>query len=148
MDQNLTNGYAGDKSASECFEVLASDDESVLVDVRTTAEWNYVGVPDLSEIGKVPIFLEWQIFPAMSQNTRFAEELRAELDQRKVKQETPIFFICRSGVRSMNAAILVTSIGFKSCCNVLGGFEGPVDESRHRGNSSGWKAERLPWIQS
>ena len=148
MNQNLTNGYAGDKSASECFEVLASETESVLVDVRTKAEWNYVGVPDLSEIGKSPIFLEWQIFPAMSQNTRFAEELSVELDRREVKRVTPIFFLCRSGVRSMNAAILVTSIGFESCYNVIDGFEGPVDESRHRGCNSGWKAEKLPWIQS
>ena len=148
MNQNLTSGYAGDKSASECFEVLVSETESVLVDVRTKAEWNYVGVPDLSEIGKSPIFLEWQIFPAMSQNTRFAEELSVELERREVKQATPIFFLCRSGVRSMNAAILVTSIGFKRCFNVFGGFEGPVDENRHRGSSSGWKAERLPWIQS
>ena len=63
MDQ----GYAGDKSVNDCFEILANDSTSVLVDVRTKAEWNYVGIPDLSKLGKSPVFLEWQIFPAMEQ---------------------------------------------------------------------------------
>ena len=139
--------YAGDSSAKECFEVLASDSTSVLVDVRTKPEWTYVGVPDLSELGKTPIFIEWQVYPAMDINAKFGEELGAELGRREVKQSTPIYFLCRSGVRSMNAAILMTSIGYECCMNVADGFEGPMDHNKHRGNKFGWKAVNLPWLQ-
>ena len=46
----------------------------------------------------------------------------------------------------MSAASLMTSIGYERCYNVLGGFEGPIDENKHRGKS-GWKAANLPWLQ-
>ena len=147
MNQKLDPNCAGECSVSECYEMLAKESAAVLVDVRTKAEWTYVGVPDLSELGKSPIFVEWQVYPAMDVNAQFVDELRTEFGRREVKQETPIFFLCRSGVRSMSAASLMTSIGYVRCLNVLGGFEGPIDENKHRGGKSGWKAADLPWLQ-
>jgi hypothetical protein len=37
--------------------------------------------------------------------------------------------------------------GYRACHNVAGGFEGPLDDDRHRGSAGGWKATGLPWIQ-
>ena len=147
MNMNLALEYAGDSSVNDCYEILATENASVLVDVRTKVEWTYVGVPDLSELGKSPIFMEWQVYPTMDINTNFVDDLSTELGRRGAKQETPIFFICRSGVRSVNAAILMTSIGFERCLNVRDGFEGPIDENKHRGRKFGWKAANLPWLQ-
>ena len=56
-------GYAGDVSPEDAYAALAADDDAVLVDVRTTAEWSYVGLPDLSDLGKRVVCVEWQRFP-------------------------------------------------------------------------------------
>ena len=123
--------------------MLDDDPSAALIDVRTPAEWNYVGVPDLSSVGKQPLFVPWLFFPSMEVNQNFAEHLEnAGLDR-----EAPLLFICRSGARSRSAAIAMTARGFKSCYNVASGFEGNADSMRHRGTVSGWKVEGLPWVQ-
>ena len=63
-------------------------------------------------------------------------------------KDAPLYFLCRSGIRSKAAAIAMAEAGFTACFNVAGGFEGPPDDRGHRGGSSGWKAEGLPWRQS
>ncbi|HEU4379951.1 MAG TPA: rhodanese-like domain-containing protein, partial [Hyphomicrobiaceae bacterium] len=60
---------------------------------------------------------------------------------------TEIFFICRSGARSLKAAEAMVAAGYSRCRNVADGFEGPLDPHRHRGQLSGWKAKGLPWTQ-
>jgi rhodanese-related sulfurtransferase len=135
--------YAGDILPGEAWKILNEDLGSVLVDVRTPAEWNYVGVPDLSSVGKQPLFVPWVFFPSMELNHNFVEHLEnAGLDR-----ESPLLFICRSGARSRAAAIAMTARGFKSCYNVASGFEGDADKTRRRGTVSGWKVEGLPWLQ-
>ena len=57
-------------------------------------------------------------------------------------------FICRSGVRSNQAAIAASESGYSNCYNVLEGFEGDKDSDGHRGIQGGWKAAGLPWVQS
>ena len=61
--------------------------------------------------------------------------------------DNTLFFMCRSGARSSNAAKLMTSIGWDNSYNVLYGFEGDPDLSHKRGITNGWKCEGLPWIQ-
>lgn len=135
--------YAGDLSPGDAWKLLTDDRAATLIDVRTPAEWNYVGVPDLSSVGKQPLFVPWLFFPSMELNRNFVEDLEnAGLDR-----EAPLLFICRSGVRSRSAAIAMTARGFNSCYNVASGFEGDADKTRHRGTVSGWKVEGLPWIQ-
>lgn len=141
-------GYAGDVDPRGAWEVLASDRRAILVDVRTRAEWSWVGLPALESLGKTPITLEWQSFPAMAVNPDFVEVLDAALEKAGIARETPIFFLCRSGVRSRNAAVAMTEAGWSGCWNVAGGFEGPLDATGHRGTSAGWKASGLPWIQT
>lgn len=134
--------YAGDVSPGEAYAALAGDEEAVLVDVRTSAEWNYVGLPDLSPVGKQVLRLEWQRFPDGTVNEQFVEQLRAA----GLSAGTPAYFLCRSGVRSAAAAAAVTAAGLGPAYNISDGFEGPHDEQGHRA-VAGWKNEGLPWRQ-
>jgi rhodanese-related sulfurtransferase len=140
--------YGGDISPAEALELLKQNPEATLVDVRTQPEWSFVGVPDLSALGKEPVFLEWQSYPSMQVNEAFPDVLEAELQRRQVSPDAPVIFLCRSGARSRAAAIALTSHGRSRCLNIAGGFEGGPDPSRHRGMVEGWKATGLPWAQS
>jgi rhodanese-related sulfurtransferase len=135
--------YAGDISPKEAWERLASDPKAKLVDVRTQAEWVYVGIPDLAQLDKKPLLVSWQVFPTMAKNEAFAQQL----DAQGVKPDDTVLFLCRSGVRSKAAAELVTALGYQAAYNILDGFEGGLDDQRHRGTQGGWKAEGLPWAQ-
>jgi rhodanese-related sulfurtransferase len=148
MSDRSTAGYAGDVSASEAYSILQKDNSSVLVDVRTKAEWNYVGLPDLSGIGKQPFLIEWQDFPSMNVNPNFASTLEKALAGKGVAPDAPLLFLCRSGARSRAAAIALTEAGHTRCFNIADGFEGSLDDKRHRGAVGGWKAQGLPWSQS
>ncbi|WP_174247514.1 rhodanese-like domain-containing protein [Methylocapsa sp. S129] len=148
MSTQLPNGYAGDVSAADAYSMLESDKSAVLVDVRSKAEWTYVGVPDLSEIGKETIFVEWQEYPAMKVAADFAPHLLELLRARGVSAAAPLLFLCRSGVRSRAAAIALTQAGQEHCYNIAQGFEGPLDDKQKRGAVDGWKARGLPWAQS
>lgn len=138
--------YAGDVAPQEAWRVLAARPDAILVDVRTRAEWSFVGLPDLSGAGKEPVLMEWQQFPTMAQNAGFVSDLASALGP--ARREVPVFFLCRSGARSKAAAIALSKSGFANCFNVAGGFEGDLDAERHRGASNGWKAAGLPWVQS
>lgn len=148
MSRSPAGSFAGNVSAAEAWEGLSSEPQATLIDVRTRAEWGYVGIVDLSAIGKETLLVEWQSFPAMEVNTDFADVLSAELERRGIGRETALYFLCRSGVRSLAAAKAMASAGYDRCFNVQGGFEGPLDDSRHRGTVDGWKAAGLPWVQS
>ena len=139
--------YTGDVGCKETFSALAEDAAAQLVDVRSAAEWNFVGVPDLQQLGKQPLLVEWQVFPAMAIDPEFANKTIAQLDTLGVSKDAPIYFLCRSGVRSQSAAIALIASGYTKAYNVLGGFEGSPDGDRHRGNVNGWKFDGLPWEQ-
>ena len=142
------SGDVGDMPAGVAYELLRADPASVLIDVRTAAEWSYVGVPDLSGIGKAVIFAEWQSYPSPLPVAGFAEALRGKLAAKSAAADAPLLFLCRSGVRSLAAARAMAALGYSNCVNVAGGFEGPCDASRRRGRLDGWKARELPWVQS
>jgi rhodanese-related sulfurtransferase len=125
------------------WEALRSNPQAQLVDVRTDAEWNFVGVPDLAEAGKQAVLIPWQVYPSMQQNGGFVDHLQ----QAGLTPEHHVYFICRSGARSMSAARAAQAEGFPHVYNVADGFEGPLDAEGHRGGAAGWKAEGLPWRQ-
>lgn len=137
-------GYAGDVSPRTAWRMLQEIAESVLVDVRTTAEWSYVGGPDTRALDKAPVTLEWQVFPSMQVDGAFAARLASQVGDNR---ETPLLMLCRSGARSAAAAKAMTSAGYRRCFNVADGFEGPLDAAGHRGGTAGWKADGLPWSQ-
>ena len=134
--------YAGDITAAQAYAELQADADAVLVDVRTTAEWSYVGMPDLTQLSKRVVFLEWQRYPDGTLNEHFVEQLRAA----GVREGVPVYFLCRSGVRSAAAATAVTAAGLGPAFNVSEGFEGPLGRDGHRA-VTGWKAAGLPWRQ-
>jgi rhodanese-related sulfurtransferase len=138
------HGYAGDVTSEEAWRLLAEDPKAALVDVRTMAEWTYVGTPDLSSIGKRPLLIEWQTFPDRNINPEFLGNVAQALPDK----DAPILFLCRSGARSAAAAAMAAARGYARCYNVADGFEGDPDRQRHRGTSNGWKASGLPWVQT
>lgn len=141
-------GFAGNVSVEQAFEGLSTDAAATLIDVRTRAEWSYVGVPDLRVLGKEPILAEWQSWPTGAVAPDFVETLEAALAARGVAKGAPLYFLCRSGARSHAAALAMAAAGHGPCFNVADGFEGPLDGERHRGTSGGWKAAGLPWVQT
>ena len=140
--------YGGEVTCQQCWDALESQEKSQLIDVRTIPEWNFVGLPDVSSLGKEVILVEWQQFPTMQVNQNFQDLVSEALESRGVEKDTPVFLICRSGVRSRFAAEAVTALGFSATYNVRGGFEGDADDLAQRGKLSGWKFDELPWRQS
>jgi len=136
--------YAGDVSPNRAWEMLTECVSVVLVDVRTEPEWDFVGVPDLRELDKEPLLINWQVYPSMQIHDGFVEDLR-ELG---VNESQPVLFLCRSGVRSRHAARSATEAGYRHCFNVSEGFEGGKDDASHRGRIGGWKQSGLPWRQN
>jgi rhodanese-related sulfurtransferase len=137
-------GYAGNVAPSTAWKILSENKDAVLIDVRTRAEWNYVGLPELASAGKTPALLEWQVFPSMQVNPEFVTTLGDAI----ADKGTPLLFLCRSGVRSAAAAKAMTAAGYSTCLNVSDGFEGPMDAQGKRGSQAGWKVAGLPWRQS
>ncbi len=140
----------GSVNPSEAWDRLGQSPDAVLVDVRTQAEWSFVGVPDLTGLDKAPVCVEWAVYPDMSKNPRFVAALMEELGG-TVPSE--YYFLCRSGARSLRAAEAVaeylSATGQEAACfNVAEGFEGDLDPQGHRGGRNGWKARGLAWRQS
>ncbi|MDM7854617.1 rhodanese-like domain-containing protein [Cellulomonas alba] len=134
--------YAGDLTPQQAFDLLTSDDRAVLVDVRTDAEWRYVGIPDPAAVDGRAALIEWITYPSGRPNPQFLVQL-AETGL-EPGDARPVVFLCRSGARSIAAAEAATAAGFGPSYNVLEGFEGDVGADGHRGHT-GWKAAGLPW---
>lgn len=132
--------YAGELTLEEAWALLQDDPAAVLIDVRTQAEWQFVGVPALDELGKQARFVEWTTYPHGAPNPDFVSQAAESLDP-----EAPVLLLCRSGVRSLAAARELTATGFAKAYNVSAGFEGDLDGDGHR--TSGWRHSGLPWRQ-
>src|SRR5579871_2633251 len=139
MSESAAAGYAGDVSAGATWDGLAKSPEATLIDLRTRAEWAYVGTPVLTSLAKSPLLLEWDEFPSGAIVPDFVGRLKRELDKLGVSQAAPLYFICRSGNRSRQAAILATQAGYSHAYNVEFGFEGRLGPDRHRGTARSWK---------
>lgn len=139
MHPSLESLYAGEITPRQAFDLLKSNPSAILVDVRTPPEWNGVGYPDLSSLGKDIIRLSWRLYPGMQRNADFETQLAAAVPD----TAAPLLFLCRSGARSLDAAIAMTACGYSACFNITDGFEGHPSTPAH-----GWKAEQLPWRQA
>lgn len=129
--------YRGALTPAEANEIWRGAAGAKLVDVRTRAEWDYVGrIPGAVEI-------ELLAYPGNRPNPEFVNELESKVDK-----AAPVLFICRSGGRSHNAAMLALQAGYGEAYNVLEGFEGDRDNLGHRNTVGGWRAAGLPWTQS
>lgn len=141
--------YKADLSPKQVWALMEErPDTTVLVDVRSRAEWTFVGIPETAPAMKPVVLQEWQMFPSMEVDIRFASALAQKLNSLSMSTDATLCFLCRSGVRSMAAASVMAEVGYKQSCNVTSGFEGDPDANGHRGTQSGWKADGLPWRQS
>jgi len=144
MTDKKVEDYAGDMTPEEAWHLLKSDQNSVLIDVRSAAEWAFVGTADLSNIGKEIITIEWKSFPNMAVNANFIDQVKKICPN----PETKILSLCRSGQRSIATSQTLTKAGYKECYNVSEGFEGDKNKEGQRGLTGGWKYHGLPWKQS
>ncbi|MCP4430395.1 MAG: rhodanese-like domain-containing protein [Gammaproteobacteria bacterium] len=136
--------YRGDLAPEQSWDLLKKDGNAMLIDVRTDAEFTYVGIPDISSLNRETKFVPWIFFPDNRLNPDFLSQCTAASHD----QDSPILFLCRSGVRSRFAAAAATQAGFRHCYNILEGFEGDRNSSGHRNSIGGWRVAGLPWIQS
>jgi rhodanese-related sulfurtransferase len=130
--------YAGALTPKEAQAVLEHTQQAKLVDVRTRAE--------LELVGRVPqaLHIEWAFYPGMAANPDFAAQLKSQLDS-----ESLVIFMCRTGGRSHNAAVLAAQLGFTEAYNMLEGFEGEATpDSKQRCKINGWKVADLPWTNA
>lgn len=126
--------YAGELTPKEAFELLQADPAVVLVDVRSQAE--------LDLVGRIPSALnvEWAFYPGMVANPDFAAQLQAQIDKSRT-----VVFMCRTGGRSHNAAVVAKQLGYDAAYNMLEGFEGEANQLKQRTLVNGWKYAGLPW---
>ncbi|GAA5786738.1 rhodanese [Chitiniphilus shinanonensis] len=128
--------YSGAVTPAEAYQLARTLPTTRIVDVRTAAEWQFVGVVPGAEL------IEWKRFPEMSLNPDFLTQLKTKVDTQDV-----VLFLCRSGARSHDAAELAATHGYSEAYNILEGFEGDKDEGQHRNSVNGWRAAGLPWVQ-
>jgi rhodanese-related sulfurtransferase len=129
--------YAGALLPAEAYALMQQIPASKLIDVRTQAEWEYVGhVPE-------SVLIEWNAYPSGQRNQQFLEQLHSKVP----KTEAPVMFLCRSGARSHHAAMVATQAGYPNSYNILEGFEGDKDAAGHRNTVGGWRVASLPWTQ-
>jgi rhodanese-related sulfurtransferase len=127
--------YAGCLTPAEAQQVLALAPAAKLVDVRSRAE--------LELVGRVPeaMHIEWAFYPGMTPNPDFLSQLAMQVDK-----ESLVMFLCRTGGRSHNAAVVAAQTGYTESYNILEGFEGETDHTTNqRGNINGWRKAGLPW---
>ncbi len=128
-------------SPKDVYHALTENENSLLIDCRTRAEWVYVGVPDIRQTRGKLAFIEWTDITGQL-NLNFVNHC-----QEQASVDTEIFVICRSGGRSAAACMSLVQNGFEKVCNVLEGFEGDLDSQNHRSLKNGWKYCQLPWHQ-
>ena len=122
----------------QAWELLQQNTKAVLVDVRSKIEHTFVGHPPGA------VHIPWKETPDWQVNPKFV----AEIERLVPDKNAPVLLLCRSGQRSLDAASALEAAGFKRLVNIVDGFEGPLDQHKHRGNLGGWRFSGLPWEQS
>ena len=126
--------YAGELSPQEAFALLQQDSNAILIDVRSQAELDLVGrVPNAAHI-------EWAFYPGMIANADFAAQLQSQINPNQT-----VIFMCRTGGRSHNAALVAQQLGYSQAYNMSEGFEGEANTAKQRTLINGWKHANLPW---
>ena len=122
----------------QAWELLQQNTKAVLVDVRSKIEHTFVGHPPGA------VHIPWKEAPDWQVNPKFV----AEVEKVVPDKNAPVLLLCRSGQRSLDAAKALEESGFSRLVNIVDGFEGPLDQHKHRGNLGGWRFSGLPWEQS
>ncbi len=141
----MSTHVLNDLSPQEAWDLLQSDPRAVLLDIRSTMEFLFVGHP------KGAVHLAWIDEPDWEVNPHFVTEARKLMLGGKISDReegsAPIILICRSGKRSKEAGKALIEAGFSDVYDVNEGFEGDLDEHHQRGTLGGWRYHKLPWTQ-
>jgi len=148
-----TSSYAYENiSPTEAYEMAATEPNTYIIDVRSDAEWSWVGHPGVNKqgeglglYGKV-INVSYKIFheDQFVVNPHFANDLNFFFRKNK---KIKLITMCRSGLRSVAAAQALEADGYTVVYNMESGFEGGKDANGYR-TVNGWKNDRLPYIAS
>lgn len=134
-------------TGQEAWTLLQQDERAQLVDVRTQHEWETTGIFDLSMFQKIPLCISWRLLPDMRPNPSFCEEVSHKINDKT----TRLLFVCRSGVRSYEAAQAMKQQGYVNCYNIDRGVEGIMNTHIQTENSGQhsvrWKVATCPWEQ-
>ena len=132
-------------SPHEAWELLERNPRCVLIDVRSSMEFLFVGHPTGS------VHVPWIDAPDWTVNPHFVTEVRkvmlGGIGLEEHGGDAPVVLICRSGKRSLEAGNLLIKNGFSEVYNIGEGFEGELDEKHHRSTTGGWRFHGLPWEQ-
>jgi rhodanese-related sulfurtransferase len=129
----------------EAWSFIEKNQRAVMIDVRSSMEYLFVGHPRGS------VHVPWIDEPDWIVNPHFVTEVRKVMlggvGMGNHGSDAPIVLICRSGKRSLEAGKLLISKEFIEVYNVSEGFEGELDDSHHRSTLGGWRFHGLPWEQ-
>ncbi len=128
----------------QAWEILQDNPKAVLIDIRSSMEYLFVGHP----VGAVHI--PWIDEPNWEINPRFTTEIRQLLlggASSEKDLSAPVILICRSGKRSLEAGRVLLEANIQNVYHINEGFEGERDDDHHRSTLGGWRYHNLPWEQ-
>jgi len=129
----------------QAHELLTNNPRAVLIDVRSSMEYLFVGHP----VGAIHI--PWIDEPDWEVNQHFAVQVRqvmlGGISHSELVGNAPVVLICRSGKRSLEAGEALVKSGMTEVYNVEEGFEGELDHKHQRSSIGGWRFHGLPWEQ-
>jgi len=132
-------------SCQNAWQMLQSDPRAVLIDVRSSMEFLFVGHPTGA------VHVAWIDEPSWDINPDFVAEVRrimlGGVSQTSDAKSPPIILICRSGKRSKEAGETLLAAGLQNVYNVDEGFEGELNDQHQRSKLGGWRFHGLPWEQ-
>jgi rhodanese-related sulfurtransferase len=130
---------------NQAWQMMQDDPRAILVDIRSSMEYLFVGHP------KGSVHIAWIDEPEWTVNPHFITEIRKLLLGGAVCSEqaacAPVILICRSGKRSLDAGQTLLDAGLSEVYHIDEGFEGDLDEQHHRSTRGGWRFHGLPWEQ-
>lgn len=129
----------------QAFDFINKIQRAVMIDVRSSMEFLFVGHP------KGSVHVPWIDAPEWVINPQFVTEVRkvmlGGIGTVEHTGDAPVVLICRSGKRSLEAGMLLIEKGFSEVYNISEGFEGELDDTHHRSTLGGWRFHGLPWEQ-
>ncbi len=127
----------------EAWEICQKDPRALLIDVRSSMEFLFVGHPQGA------LHIPWIDEPDWVINENFVTEIRklALGGLHETNDDVPIILVCRSGNRSDDAGNVLVESGMKNVYHIDEGFEGKLDNDHHRSTVGGWRYHGLPWEQ-
>ena len=132
-------------SPNQAAQMLKDDPRALIVDVRSSMEFLFVGHPEGA------VHVAWIDEPDWKVNEHFTTDIRKLLLGGVIRNDeihsAPIILICRSGIRSLDAGRKLIEDGMVNVYHIESGFEGDLDDHHRRSTINGWRFAGLPWEQ-